>query len=193
MHSNPFATRFTRPGALSYLFPPGQSAESLVAALAQAGWWGEIIGPHGSGKSTLLAELVPELERQGRQIYHLIFRSDGTASGVWPPAPGNWTSQTQVVVDGYEQLSWWQRRKLRSTCRRAGAGLLITAHRPCGLVTLLKTEPTAELAAKIVQQLLPTDDQTISSEDVRELCRQHPTNLREVLFGLYDLYRQRTG
>jgi hypothetical protein len=55
-----------------------------------------------------------------------------------------------------------------------------------------QTEPTAELAAQIVRQLVPADDQTISSEDVRELCRQHPTNLREVLFGLYDLYRRRT-
>jgi hypothetical protein len=26
---------------------------------------------------------------------------------------------------------------------------------------------------------------------LRNLCRQHPTNLREMLFGLYDLYQQR--
>ncbi|MEX2026602.1 MAG: hypothetical protein WEH44_04865 [Pirellulaceae bacterium] len=191
MHTNPFATRFTRPGALAFLFPPGQSAESLVAALAQAQWWGQIVGPHGSGKSTLLAALLPELSRQGREVVHLVFRSDGPVAGSWPPAPGLWTSQTQLVVDGYEQLSWWNRRKLKSACRKAGAGLLLTAHQPCGLTTLFQTKPSVELAEQIVRQLIPADDQTITANDIREACRQHPTNLREVLFGLYDLYQQR--
>ncbi|HUE70898.1 MAG TPA: hypothetical protein VMP01_08410 [Pirellulaceae bacterium] len=190
MHSNPFATRFTRPGALAFLFPAGQSAESIVSALAQAQWWGQILGPHGSGKSTLLAALMPELARQGRDVVHLVFRS-GPAPGSSPPVAGSWTSQTQVVVDGYEQLSWWNRRNLKRACRKTGAGLLLTAHRPCGLATLFQTKPTVELAEQIVRQLLAADDQTITTEDIREVCRQHPTNLREVLFGLYDLYQRR--
>jgi hypothetical protein len=193
MHSNPFATRFTRPGALAFLFPAGQSVESLVLSLRQADWWGQIIGPHGSGKSTLLAALIPELARQGRQVVHLVFRSDGTASDYWPPPPGSWTNETQIVADGYEQLSWWNRRKLKSACRCSGAGLLLTAHQSCGLATLYQTEPTPQLAARIVRQLLPADDQTIAEEDVYQLCRQHPTNLREVLFGLYDLYQTRNS
>ena len=56
-HTNPFATCWTRPGAMAFQFPPGESAERLVAKLAAVGWWGEIVGPHGSGKSTLLETL----------------------------------------------------------------------------------------------------------------------------------------
>jgi hypothetical protein len=47
------------------------------------------------------------------------------------------------------------------------------------------------LAARIVAQLVPADDETITTDDIREVCRQHPTNLREALFGLYDLYQRR--
>lgn len=32
--SNPFSTRFVRPGALPFLFPPGLDAPGLVQALA---------------------------------------------------------------------------------------------------------------------------------------------------------------
>ncbi len=191
MTSNPFATRFTRPGAIPFLFPNGQSVDSLAAALEQANWWGEIVGPHGSGKSTLLAALMPEFARRGRDVIHLVFRSDRTITGPWPPAPGAWTAATQVVVDGYEQLSWWNRRKLKNACRRGGAGLLITAHRPCGLPTIFRTQPTPKLAEMIARQLLPPDDDSITADDIHRLCSQHPTNLREVLFGLYDLYQER--
>ena len=78
-------------------------------------------------------------------------------------------------------------------CRRTGAGLLITTHRPSGLTTLFRTEPTLELAQQIVRQLLPPEDNTVSFDDLSDLCRQHPTNLREVLFGMYDLYQRRVS
>ena len=189
MRSNPFATRFTRPGAIPFLFPPGQSAQSVAADLEAAQWWGEIVGPHGSGKSTLVAALIPELERRGRRIVQLVFRNDDPGS--WPLVTDTWRRDTQVVVDGYEQLSWWRQRKLKNACRRAGAGLLITTHQSCGLSTILRTEPSLELAEQIVRKLLPAEDPAITADDVRDLCRQHRTNLREVLFGLYDLYQQR--
>ena len=66
--SNPFATRFTRPGAIGYLFPLGNSAVGTVDLLRNNNWWGEIVGPHGSGKSSLLAELLPLLEATGRRV-----------------------------------------------------------------------------------------------------------------------------
>ncbi len=61
--SNPFSTRFVRPGALAYRFPPGESAATLVERLAASGWRGQIVGPHGSGKSTLVAALGETLPR----------------------------------------------------------------------------------------------------------------------------------
>src|SRR5262245_49587973 len=66
--SNPFSTRFIRPGAIPFIFSAGESAESLVDHLRVNNWRGQIIGPHGSGKSTLLAALLPALQAAGRTV-----------------------------------------------------------------------------------------------------------------------------
>jgi hypothetical protein len=55
--SNPFATRFTRPGAIEFIFPAGESLATLVARLRACDWRGQITGPHGSGKAPLRAAL----------------------------------------------------------------------------------------------------------------------------------------
>ena len=66
--SNPFATRYTRPDAGEYLFPPDAGADLLIARLRQSAWWGQITGPHGSGKSTLVQTLLPHLQAAGRAV-----------------------------------------------------------------------------------------------------------------------------
>ena len=66
--SNPFATRWTQPGACPFLFPGEMTIHQLAIQLRQQQGWGQIVGPHGSGKSTLLATLVPELERPPSHI-----------------------------------------------------------------------------------------------------------------------------
>jgi hypothetical protein len=48
-HANPFATCWTRPGALPFRFTNRGTAEQLVAKLATQNWRGAIVGPHGSG------------------------------------------------------------------------------------------------------------------------------------------------
>ena len=190
---NPFATRFTRPGALRYLFPPGESADSLVEKLRQNNWRGEIIGPHGSGKSTLLAELIPRLTEAGRIVVHHVLRQGEHSLPFSRQDAAGWNEATQVIVDGYEQLSWWGKRRLLSRVNARQAGLLITAHEPMGLPTLLATQPSLPLARQIVSQLVPSGDTTISDEDVTRVFGSHQTNLREMLFSLYDLYQQRRG
>src|SRR5687767_3485333 len=100
--SNPFATRFTRPGALEFLFAGDESIGGLVSKLSANCWRGQIIGPHGSGKSTLLAALLPALETAGRRVIQLDARGPFAL-------PAALDSATIVVVDGYEQLSWWSR------------------------------------------------------------------------------------
>ena len=60
--SNPFSTRFIRPGAATYRFPDGTSAESLAHQFVhQFNGQASIIGPHGSGKTSLLYALAPYL------------------------------------------------------------------------------------------------------------------------------------
>jgi hypothetical protein len=206
--ANPFATRCIRPGAIEYLFDEGQSAESLVEALAASGWWGQIVGPHGSGKSTLLAALAPVLAAAGRRAVWRVARGSGAGDREWGvsgPVPravapseahGAVAAQapdaaTQVIIDGYEQLSWWSRRQVAWLCRRCGAGLLVTAHRPLGLPTLLTTLPREQLAQRVVQRLLPAGDTTVSQADVAAAFAASGGNLRETLFALYDVYQLR--
>jgi hypothetical protein len=184
--SNPFATRFTRPGAIEFLFSGDESIASLVTQLAASGWRGQIIGPHGSGKSTLVAALVPALEAAGRRVIRMEPRGA-------PLSLAGIDDATIIVVDGYEQLWWWTRRRLKSATRRRGAGLLVTAHADAGLPTLYQTQPSPDLARRIVDRLLPEGDATISEADIAAACSRYGGNLREVLFALFDLYQARAS
>lgn len=192
--SNPFATRFTRPGAIGYLFPPGQSAVGTLDLLRNNDWWGEIVGPHGSGKSSLLAELLPLLEATGRHVNLYSLHQGDRKLPISKSDVAAWSADTQVVVDGYEQLSWWSKRRLQSWVKARQAGLLITAHQPMGLPSLFSTRPTLDLARQIVARLLAgsTDGTGVPShEDIDAAYAAHGANLREMLFSLYDVYQQK--
>lgn len=189
--SNPFATRYIRPGALPFLFPPSVSAESLVADFAQRGWRGAIIGPHGTGKSSLLLALLPEFERQGRKLIQQQLQGGQRALDWTALARQRWTSATLVIIDGYEQLSLWQRLLLRARCYQRGAGLLVTAHQPVQLPTIFTTQPTPELVQRIVQQLVLAGDDRITPGDVAAAFARQRGNIRETLLELFDQYRAR--
>jgi hypothetical protein len=190
--ANPFATRFVRPGALPYLFPPGVSVSGLLDRLATAGWRGEIVGPHGSGKSTLLAALVPAIEQTGRKVI-LVQLHDGERR---LPRDADRrvrasTHPTALVIDGYEQLPWWRRRWIEWRCRRRGIGLLITSHRSIRLPELTQTRIEMATAQQIVAQLLAGCQEIITPEEVAECVARHGDDLRETLFELYDLFQAR--
>ncbi len=192
MLPNPFATRFTRPGAIGYLFPLGQSAIGTLDLLRSNRWWGEIIGPHGSGKSSLLAELLPLLEATGRGVALYGLHQGDRTLPITKSDVKSWNADTQVVVDGYEQLSWWSKRRLQGWVKAHGAGLLITAHQPMGLPPLVTTQPSLELARQIVAELTKNDStQALTDVDIAAAFARHPTNLREMLFSLYDVHQRR--
>jgi hypothetical protein len=188
---NPFATRYTRPGALRFRFAKGESEARIVEELRRQQWWGQIVGPHGSGKSTLLATLMPEMEAAGRQVRWVALRADDRR---WPLDADAWrqfTSATQLIVDGYEQLTPWRRWLLTGRCRKHGNGLLVTTHRDLGLPTLYTTNPRLDLAIEVARELLPGGDTTISDGDIEAAWRANPGNVREMLFDLYDLFERR--
>ena len=189
---NPFCTRQVRPGAIPFIFPPGQDAETLVGRLRNHGWRAEIVGPHGSGKSALLASLIPAIESAGRPTA-LVVLHDGERrlplslrrdSRLHPPLV--------LIVDGYEQLGWWSRFLLKRFCRRREVGLVVTSHKPVGFPELFRTAPTIGLAQQIVGELLQGQQSPfLTPEELAECYGRHGGDLREVLFELYDLYEQR--
>ncbi len=188
MSTNPFATRFIRPGALPFLFLDGDSAEALVGRLKDQQWCGQILGEHGSGKTTLLATLMPLLEAAGRSV--LAFKvgpGERRLPRIDRPAL---SSATQIVIDGYEQLSWWSKWQVRRLARRAGAGLLVTAHKDAGLPTVYETKPSEEVARAVVGKLMANEQVSLSPEDIGVNYRAADGNVREMLFKLFDVYRQ---
>ena len=194
---NPFSTRRVRPGAIVYIFPAGDNAGRMAERLKDAGWRGEIVGPHGSGKSALLATLIPAMRLLEMEPI-LIELHDGQRR--LPIAPQRLSLQrgcSVLIVDGYEQLGRWARFRLGRFCRRQGIGLLITSHRPMGLPELHRTSPTEELARQIVDKLL-ADERCedaffagLGGEEIKNAFARHGGDIREMLFELYDLYEQR--
>lgn len=190
-YSNPFATRYTRPDAQSFVFPEGVSAASIVATLRENAWWGQIIGPHGSGKSTLLRALFPSFRENGRRWWLITPKENDRA---WPKAPselGSLDETTLIIVDGYERLSKSARAEGIALARENRLGLLITAHRDEGFPHLFATSTTAELCWRLARRLAPDGDETVGEEDARTAFARHRGDIREALFELYDLYEHR--
>ncbi len=184
--SNPFSTRFTRPGAIDYLFAGGQTSASLVARLAECHWHGQIVGPHGSGKSTLLAALAEPLAAAGRCCYRIALRDRQRR------LPRGWRRDARraganlLVIDGYEQLSTASRVSARLACRLLGWGLLVTAHRDVGLPTLYVTSTNAGMARQLVERFTGGRRRQLGADAVDESFAAAGGNVREMLFDLYD-------
>lgn len=188
-YSNPFATCWTRPGALPFYFQAGQSAERLISQLAAQEWRGAIVGPHGSGKSTLLETLKPALEAAGLHAHPLTLkeRQRHLPTPFWSlslPQP------SIIIIDGYEQLGWFERVKLNRFCRRASHGLLVTTHSPTRIPTLLRLAPDERLVQRLVADLATQVSTPITNSDIAASHACHGSNVREILFDLYDRHEQ---
>ena len=193
--SNPFATRWVRPGALDYEFASGESAALLVARLAAAGGRGQIVGPHGAGKSTLLNALRPALLAAGKRLLDFQLH-DGQRRLPGGTAPLEQPADLEreallVVVDGYEQLGRWERFRLRRIGRH-GCGLLVTAHEDVGLPTVADVRASLDLTRRLVRELLAEyPPEIIVAKEVAAAYARCQGNVRETLFALYDLFESR--
>jgi len=152
------------------------------------GWWGAIVGPHGSGKTSLLEALKPALRAAGWQLQLIPLHQ--IQYRLSPPLPTA-SRRVMVIVDGYDQLNLLQRIVLRKRCRRAGGGLLVTAHAPTILPTLITLTPDESLVQQLVVELSTRGMPFITSTDVAASFACHGSNVREIFFDLYDLHEQR--
>jgi RecA/RadA recombinase len=187
---NPFISRRIRPGAIAFLFPRGQSLDAVLEGFRQQGRCGEIVGPHGCGKSTLWLQLIARLEADGARVRSVVLHAGAGRLPVdllRPPM----AADEILAVDGFEQLSRWQRWRSKHRCRAAGAGLLVTSHASVGLPRLATLAPSLELAQRLARELQAGFPAYIQAEDVVEALRASGDNLREALFWLYDVYEAR--
>jgi energy-coupling factor transporter ATP-binding protein EcfA2 len=191
---NPFATCWTKPGALQFRFAPGESAQQLLAKLAAQNWRGAIVGPHGSGKSTLLAAFKPLLSEAGRTVLAVALR------GRQRQLPRSFVESIRslkpiqnglLVVDGFEQLGWRDHLLLAYISHRNHSGLLVTAHRPIRTPTLLQLAPNETLVSQLVIDLCAEVSTSVTSEDVAASHACHGSNVREIFFDLYDRHERK--
>ena len=166
---NPFSTRHIRPGALPYLFPSGCDARHLIERLRDQEWRGEIVGPHGSGKSSLIASLVPAAHEAGRKTLLLELHDGQRRLPVDLRRVDAPAGSMLVIVDGYEQLSAWNRWRLRRLCRQRGLGILVTSHTATGLPRLFSTSVDASLAQAVVRLLLDGRPELTDADELARL------------------------
>ncbi len=193
-YDNPFAICWTKPGALPFEFSRGETAELLVDKLAQCGWRGAIVGPHGSGKSTLLETLKPAIAAAGRGSIAISLRDRQRRlprEVVELLDELYCSSRFVVIIDGYEQLGWFERWRLDFFCRRINAGLLVTSHEFTRLPTLIELAPNAALISLLVAKLCAEVSSPITSKEVEASLASHGSNVREIFFDLYDRHERK--
>ncbi len=158
-----------------------------------------IVGPHGTGKSTLLSNLQPYLEKKFRCIEWLRLANDPSATrcavrdylhrlrGLMP------LRKSCLVIDGYEQLSWLQRLRLKRLATSKRCGVVITSHADqSGFVTIHRTAWNDQVAERLTAEKLSDLPTTLRTQlfasyliKVNDL-RNHQLNLRELWFMMYD-------
>lgn len=195
LRSNPFATRFTRPGVLPPLDATGAPVrvDEVLRRLRGIGRAAAVVGPHGSGKSTLLARLADAIDADGGVAIRLRLRDRGdrgpVLAAVLRARPG-----AVVVLDGWETAGPLVALIVRTVARLRGCRLVVTAHGAVGLPVLVRCRTTAALLAAIVDRLPGRDawyGRLIHPADVAEAFAGHGGDIRESLFALYDRYERR--
>lgn len=186
---NPFATRYTRPGAIPPLDRHGRPLD-LAAVVTRLDGLGAaaLEAPHGHGKSTLLLALAAALaavERPVTMVRVRGWRDAWAACHAVVAAP----RRTAVFIDGWEQLGFLA-APLRAAARLLRRSLLVTSHRPTGLPVLRECETTPELLRAIVTRL-PDRGGPVDEADIAAAFARHGGNLRESLYDLYDRVERR--
>lgn len=177
--SNPFCSRFLRPGSIPFCFRGTESISQLADRIrapqapsaprgkratrgkkAQAALRLSIVGPHGSGKSTLLHQLNQEL-RGNRQsncqsdsglivLHSTSNKLAALRSILWQIHRDQW-----CLIDGYEQIPRWAQFLIIARAKPRRVALCVTAHRlPWMFQTLWETRVDAHVESHVIECLL---------------------------------------
>lgn len=196
---NPFSTKFWTPGTIPFQFSEESKEDDetkwdinvLIEQKINYGSIMQIVGSHGSGKSTLLRTLLQHLEQQ-----HFVIRleelNDRRHKLLPDFLPVGHDRKMFYMIDGYEQLSFWERFRLRFQKWDLTGGLLLTTHKPVfGIPILYRTTPQFELFIKLVRELTKTYSATYShsfgTTELYEIYHRAGGNFRTAFFELYDI------
>lgn len=187
--TNPFATCWTRPGALPYLANPSASVDEALTRLESAGWRGQFVGPHGVGKSTLMLALAERLEEQEVRV-----EACDLSGGAAPSIPA---SDILLMVEGFERLSRSERIACMRRWRRSGCGYLVTTHRPIRsfwrpLAVVATLRPDRQLLDRLFDRLTSSRPTPVTRDDARRAFLRHDGRLRDVWFDLYNRHERLT-
>ncbi len=150
------------------------------------------MGLHGHGKTTLLEELAGLFEQEQRSLFWIRLREGDRQlpQNVWQALrqefQKNAAERACILLDGAEQLAWWQWRRFRRHLQ-SGQSCLITSHRPGLLPTLLVCETSAARLTELVEEL---QGETSSAQklQLQQLFQRHRGDIRLCFRDLYDLY-----
>jgi len=197
--TNPFSTKFWASGAIPFLFSePGERLDTLLEKAGRHPIC-QIVGPHGSGKSTLLLELRKGYEKEGEEVRYLFFNNNQQQQAQQQPPVSDWqnpgdalfratpfrATQT-LLVDGFEQLSLFNRFRLLFQAKRLTKRLILTVHRPVWFIPILyRTEPQFSTFVQVVRQIVPNPPE----ESILRTVYDHSGgNFRDAFFELYDMF-----
>lgn len=164
-----------------------RSWETLLGDLARHDYRAAIVGRQGAGKSTLLEDLAAPLADRGYAIHWLRLSRERPRfpPGFWRTFFISLGPRDVILFDGAEQLRRLAWLRFRWLSRRAG-GVIVTAHRPGLLPTLIDCRTTPELFEQIVAQLAgPAAHRWQPLLD--QLFAKHDGDIRLALRELYDL------
>jgi energy-coupling factor transporter ATP-binding protein EcfA2 len=207
---NPFATCFVRPDQNQYRFSLDPASESkqkdaflqnLFASLSHHRL-AAIVGPHGTGKTTLLRSIEPVLRERFSVVQTTTLSSSRRSSAreliaTWALSKMSPEVSTCLIVDGYEQLRWWDRLSLvRSIKRLPRTSLIITCHKtPWIFPRCIQTRYDEAMSRMLTMEKLQTVPEPLRVEiwDRFEHRLEQPSdhsaserNLRELWFTMYD-------
>lgn len=184
---NPF--RVSLQESFAFEFPENDDWEKCLDRLANLNFRAGIVGPKGRGKTTFLLELEAQLTQRGFLVDYLFLNIEKRQFSVAEKARlrAPMTPNRFLILDGAEQLNFWQFRRFCQKTAKAG-GLVISTHTQRRLPILLEAQSSFDRFEQFVHSLLKTHPELKKLSEkacLRQIFAKFDGNVRDCLRELY--------